>query len=155
MWSSIVTIWTLMPLEMLKVESVDILKKVKVRFVMKVWSLSCTLLFLLLSAHTRMLKPQISAILFCAALQKFNRLQLQCDHDYSRRNHIQFDRKSKNTIECYFASLPNQYWRSWDIYFVWMLDVRCKIDVLCLFDLAWYPASQQHRIIFLRNQMAI
>lgn len=53
-----------MPLEMLKVDSVDILKKVKVRFVMKVWSLSCTLLFLLLSAHTGMLKPQISAILF-------------------------------------------------------------------------------------------
>ena len=40
-----------MPLEMLKVESVDILQKVKVRFVMKVWSL--------LSAHTEMLKPQI------------------------------------------------------------------------------------------------
>ena len=39
MWSSIVTISTLMPLEMLKVESVDILQKVKVRFVMKVWSL--------------------------------------------------------------------------------------------------------------------
>ena len=81
---------------------------------MKVWSLGCTLsyfscrlptlrsfrrsrLVFAESAHTPMLTSAtiLSNIFFWSALRKFNRLQLQCDHDYIRRNHIQFETKAK------------------------------------------------------------